>query len=71
MNNAEPASALPKGHVLLPLSYTWGKGIPDLVLHSKPNQHWQLLFSSSLHFCAKEQSNLPFTKGFFSFLMMY
>lgn len=35
MNNAEPASALPKGHVLLPLSYTWGKGIPDLVLHSK------------------------------------
>lgn len=33
MNNTELASARSRVQMLLPLRYTWGKGIPDLVLY--------------------------------------
>lgn len=73
MNNTGLASALSMGHVLLPVSYTWGKGIPDLMLSKTFYQIATLaaLLLQQPAFCAKEQSNLPFTEGFFSFLMMY
>jgi hypothetical protein len=75
MSNTGSTSALSKGQALLSLSYSWGKELQSGHISKTFYQITTLaalvLQQPVFFFFAKEQSNLPFTKGFFSFLMMY
>lgn len=70
MNDAQPASASPRGMSYYPLLHM-GKRNSRLGFTFKTEPTLAAFALQQPAFCAKEQSNLPFTKGFFSFLMMY
>ena len=70
MNKAQPAAALPKA-CLITSQLHMGKRNSRFGFTFKTESTLAAFALQQPAFCAKEQSNLPCTKGFFGFLMMY
>lgn len=66
MNDAQPASASPREHVLLPL-VTWEKEFQAWFTFKTRTNIGSFRSPAACILCQEEQSNLPFTKGFSAF----